>query len=282
MKTIHCLTSGIIIFTISLSMHAQVDSGITTRGKNRILYKEYYTKIKMDHAIDNFNKFKVISKSGDLYLLPADGDKINVEAEVVITSLSEKWQERFINKYMKLGFEKTNDELIFNGDFSEQKINGFHRISYLIRHIGTPGLKINLKISVPHNLYVSVIDGSGDLTVKNLANGIKIIDGAGFIHIESISGRIEVNDDSGNITIKNIKSSGELIIRDESGEIYAENVHGNINIHDGSGSIYLKDVEGLVEIVDGSGDIRAKVRDGKVNVKSDGSGSKYITYHTGN
>lgn len=282
MKTMHCLSIGIILLAISLSINAQTEAGATTREKRSFLYKEYHTKITMDHTIEDWSRLKVISKSGDLFILQGNSDKINVEAEVVITSMSEKWQERFIKNYMNLGFEERNDKLVFRGDFSEQEINGSHRISYLIRHIGTPGLKINLKIYVPHNIYVSVIDGSGDLKVKNLTNGIKIIDGAGLIDIESVCGRIEVNDDSGNITIKNIMSSGELIVRDESGDIHAENVRGNINIHDGSGSIYLKDIEGLVEIVDGSGDISAKVRDGRVNVKSDGSGSKHITYYTGN
>lgn len=282
MKTMHCMTIGLILSVFTFSIQAQIDIGATTKEKGRIFYKEYHTKIKIVHAVEDYNKLKVISKSGDLLLLPGNDDKITVEADVVITSMSERWQKHFINKFMNLGFEDGNDKLVFRGDFSEQKAYGFHRISYLVRHIGTPGLKINVKMFVPHHLYVSIIDGSGDLKVKNLSNGIKIVDGAGNIHIESISGRIVVNDDSGNIKIKNIMSNGELTVRDESGDIHAENVHGSFNIHDGSGSIYLEDVEGLVDIIDGSGDIRAKVRDGRVNVKSDGSGSKHITYYTAN
>ncbi len=281
MRTKYCLIIGFVILLISPSIRAQEEACSTTREKIALLYREYHTKIEIEQPAGDFTNLKVFSKSGDVNILPSNNDNIIVEADVVITSMSEKYQQRFMKRFMTLGFEKENDKLVFRSNFANQKTEGLYGIGYIIRHIGTPGSKINFTMYVPHNLYVSVIDGSGDLNIKNLSNGIKIADGSGSIHVESISGHVEIYDNAGDIKIENIMNVGELIIRDESGDIYGNTIYGSVDIHDGSGSINLQNVNGLVDIHDGSGDINANVTDGRVNVHSDGSGSKNISYNTG-
>lgn len=278
MKTIFLFASIFLIAAVSNPIAAQEDAHQTKKDKHGFLYKEYHNNYKMNYPADDLTKLKVISKAGDVTILPGDNKNIVVEADVVMTSMSEKWQDRIIRKYLNLGFEQKEDVLKFRGDFNHT-VKNYQLPGYLIKHLGTPGSKINFTVYVPDNLFISIHDGSGDLTVKNLSNGVYISDGSGSILVDSISGRIEVHDASGDIRIRNIMSIGELTIRDDSGDIFAENIYGNIDINDASGSIYMDEVQGLVDIRDGSGDIIAKVKDGRVNVNADGSGSKHISYY---
>ncbi len=279
MKSTLILLAGLTIFLCSSTISkAQETDNATTRSKGPLFYKEYYTKIHMEQKTVDIELLKVISKSGNVLLLPGDDDKIIVEADIVITSMSKKWQKRFMDKYMNLEFSKDKGRMVFHANFSGNRSNGTSRTGYVLRHLGTPGSKINFTMYVPQSVYVYLYDGSGDLEVKNLANSIEINDGSGSILVESVTGNVKVYDNAGDIKIENLMSVGEIVIHDESGNIYGNDIYGNMDIHDGSGSIYLEDVNGMVDIHDGSGNIDAQLTDGLVNVRSDGSGSKHISY----
>lgn len=123
---------------------------------------------------------------------------------------------------------------------------------------GSP--RLDLTVNVPASVEVDVRDGSGELTVRNVA-AVRIEDGSGSIAVRDVPGTVEVTDGSGSIEIRD---AGAVEVRsDGSGSIAISRVRGHVRIaRDGSGSIDVDDVAGDFTVDrDGSGGIRhARVR----------------------
>jgi hypothetical protein len=115
--------------------------------------------------------------------------------------------------------------------------------------------KLDFEVSLPANLPVKVVDGSGELTIENTA-------------------ALDVDDGSGELTIRHV--AGNLDVHDGSGAMTIEDVAGNVRIHDGSGSIDVKKVTGSVVLNDGSGSVDVADVGGDFIVESKGSG--HVSY----
>lgn len=115
------------------------------------------------------------------------------------------------------------------------------------------GTWIDLSVTVPDSLFVDIRDGSGEIRVRALNNGLEVQDGSGDLRIDTISGVVRVDDGSGYLEINTI--NGDLRVDDNSGGIRIRTVNGDLTIDDGSGGIDVDTVSGDVNIDDGSGDI---------------------------
>ena len=149
---------------------------------------------------------------------------------------------------------------------------------------------IDVEISMPKDLPISVKDTSGDIRIRN-ASVERIDDGSGDIHIREGHADLSIEDSSGEIDIAGldhgltvVDSSGSIsargiggsvsIPRDSSGDIALRNVNGSVDINrDSSGGILVTHVAKDVEIgSDGSGDIEISDVGGSVTIGADGSG----------
>lgn len=131
---------------------------------------------------------------------------------------------------------------------------------------------IDLEVTVPDSIAVTVKDSSGDADISGLAS-LDITDSSGDLEIRDIEGTVAVRDSSGDLDIEDIRGAVE-IAHDSSGDIEIRNVTGNVNIEeDSSGSIYVSKVSDDVVVGrDSSGDITAEDVGGNFTVKRDGSG----------
>jgi hypothetical protein len=114
---------------------------------------------------------------------------------------------------------------------------------------------LDFEVSLPANVPVKVVDGSGELTIENTA-------------------ALDVDDGSGSLTIRHVH--GDLSVHDGSGSMEIEDVTGNVRIHDGSGSIDVHRVTGSVIVNDGSGSVDVTDVGGDFLVESKGSG--HVSY----
>lgn len=131
-----------------------------------------------------------------------------------------------------------------------------------------PNPYIDLNISVPAAMMLTLNDGSGGIDIKNMTANIQLNDGSGNIKI--VGGHhLEINDGSGSINIRN--NSGNTQIIDGSGDMNIQNSAGNMTIDDGSGDMDIENITGNIKINDGSGDINVHSSQGKVTL-NDGSG----------
>ncbi len=131
---------------------------------------------------------------------------------------------------------------------------------------------IHLDVTVPERLELAVEDGSGPVEIERVGS-VTIVDGSGDLVVREIAGFVRIEDGSGGIRVRNV--AGYAWITDGSGEIDIDGVEGNVTIaEDGSGEIEIRNVVGRVEIdEDGSGGIRIAGVGGDVRIGRDGSGS---------
>ena len=128
---------------------------------------------------------------------------------------------------------------------------------------------IDLRVTVPDDLPLSVKDGSGPIEISSVAE-LSIDNGSGSIKVSDIAGSVVIEDGSGDIEINS--AAGAVTIDDGAGAIEITNVAGETNINDGSGDIEVTSVSGFVRISDGSGDIILKNLASGAEISEDGSG----------
>ena len=130
---------------------------------------------------------------------------------------------------------------------------------------------MDLEISLPDTVAVSVHDSSGDMLVTNVS-GAKVIDSSGEIVLENISGEVLIpQDSSGDISMVEV---GPVTIQvDSSGEIFVEDADSVTIANDTSGDITLRRIQGDVLIGnDSSGRISVREVGGNFVVENDTSG----------
>jgi hypothetical protein len=124
---------------------------------------------------------------------------------------------------------------------------------------------LDLVLDVPAGLALDVEDGSGPMSIRNVASA-KVHDGSGEMELEHIAGEVRVTDGSGEIAIRD---AGSVVIeQDGSGAITIAGVRGSVTVRDdGSGSIAVRDVGGDFTVDDdGSGGISHDAVRGRVRV----------------
>ena len=155
------------------------------------------------------------------------------------------------------GADKAEFELLAEKIVQLALTRQYHRALLIGRATNPPlshiDARIHLKIQMPPNLNVRIIDGSGAIEIANIIGDLWIDDDSGAIKAENITGRVRIEDGSGDIEIQEVQ--GRLDIVDGSGEIVVQHVTGDVTINDASGSIEVNDIGGSVTISDGSGSI---------------------------
>lgn len=206
-------------------------------------------------------KFEIDCGAGFLKVNGKQGlNEIKVEAEIVVEGRSKERAEEFIKEYLELSLERIGRRAVLKSGFKNY---------YSLFSFGTK--LINLTINMPAEMDLDVDDGSGSITIEDIAGNLIIDDGSGDIEIVNAKGNVEVDDGSGGVSLEEI--TGDVSVDDGSGEISIEGVAGDVSVDDGSGSITIRNIGGNVTVRDGSGSITIDGVEKDVYIPSDGSGS---------
>jgi hypothetical protein len=196
--------------------------------------------------------------AGSLTVQGIEGvDIIKVMAEIEFEGNDMDEFQLLIDKLVQLDLKKKHDKAMLVSDIVKQLFSNAEA-------------RINLNIVMPGKMDLKIVDGSGDMLVRNIIGDLKIDDDSGGIKVENITGRIIINDGSGDIDIEDIKGSME--IDDGSGEIMIQNASGDVMIKDTSGGIEINDIGGNVTVSDGSGSIDIYRVQKNVVIREAGSG----------
>ncbi|HEX7375315.1 MAG TPA: DUF4097 family beta strand repeat-containing protein [Steroidobacteraceae bacterium] len=111
-----------------------------------------------------------------------------------------------------------------------------------------------------------ITDSSGDLLATNLRSDVQISDSSGDVRVEQAAGRVELNDSSGDIIVRGAREV--VITGDSSGDIVIERVAGDVKIdNDSSGDITVRDVgRNVTLLADSSGDVHVSGVKGAVQL----------------
>lgn len=184
-------------------------------------------------------------------------DIIMVRAEIESEGNDKGEFQVLADKLVQLDLKEEDDRAVLLSDIAKQP---FAKVE----------ARINLHILMPNKMDLKILDGSGEILVRNIIGDLKIDDDSGAIQVEEITGRIVIKDGSGDIEIEEV--TGSIEIDDGSGEIVIQHATGDVVIKDTSGGIEINDIGGNVTVSDGSGSIDIYRVQKNVFIREAGSG----------
>ncbi len=192
---------------------------------------------------DGIGQLDIRAGAGSLDVQGVDGqDSIVVKATIIVVDADEDEAARIIAKRMELSLDERDGKAILESDFG----GGFMGAE--------TNARIDLEVTVPAGLDLTIDDGSGSVDVRDVAADVKIDDGSGSIDVENVANLL-IDDGSGSIDVERV--AGDVNVTDGSGSISVRGVAGSVTIDDGSGSIKVSDVEeDLIIVDDGSGGLK--------------------------
>ena len=189
-----------------------------------------------------------------------DRNEIVVVATISMGDEDEDKARELIEKRLRLGLERDGDRAELKAGFG----SGWGRDVDAV---------IDLEVRMPARLNLSIDDGSGPVTVQNVAAMVTVDDGSGSIDLVD-TGDVDIDDGSGSITLENV---GAVRIDDGSGSITIAGATGDVYVEDGSGPIDIRGIRGSVTVDDGSGDIDVDDVELDLIIEEAGSGSLRYT-----
>jgi len=216
---------------------------------------------KLSIPAAGIEKFEIECGAGFLHI-EREPDAQQIVVRATLEPGSANWEK--VKKYEVFDLKQTGNKAVLVSKIVQS--NGFWEWLFERKD-----LKINLTITVPQKMDLSVNDGSGDIEISHLIGNIDLDDGSGNLKVQQVSGKLRINDGSGDLTISKIQ--GPLYVEDSSGEIEISSVQGDLEIYDSSGDLSVSEVDGTVIIADGSGAINLDHIDGDVNIEDDRSGT---------
>ena len=204
----------------------------------------------------------------------SQADRIEVKADVYIDVVDTKDFEKIAKEQLELELKKEGKKAVLTANFGDKSslLSGFFSSSI--------NKRIDLTVTIPQRLNLSVDDGSGYIMIKDVQGNIVLDDGSGSMVIVHSGGKVEIDDGSGDVEARDI--GGSIIIDDGSGDLLCDKVEGDCIIDDGSGDITITNAGGEVTIDDGSGAIEIDSVKGDVIIKDKGSGRVTISGVKGN
>jgi hypothetical protein len=128
--------------------------------------------------------------------------------------------------------------------------------------------RLDLTVTVPRIMPLDVDDGSGSAEIAHVGN-LTVRDGSGELSVTDVAGDLRIDDGSGSIEVAGV--TGNVRLSDGSGSIRVRDVGGSVTVEeDGSGSIDVAGVKGDFTVShDGSGGIEHRGVAGQVRIPSD-------------
>ncbi len=196
-------------------------------------------------------------------------DEIQVQAEVYVDVIDMNDFNKIVKEQLRLDLKKEGKKAVLEANFGDTRslLSGFFSAGV--------NRRIDLTITLPERINLSIDDGSGNITIKDVKGNITLDDGSGSIELMHAGGKIKIDDGSGDVEARDI--GGSIYIDDGSGDLLCDRVKGDCNIDDSSGDITILNVGGDVTIDDGSGAIEIDTVKGDVIIQDNGSGRVTIT-----
>ncbi|MCL1114811.1 DUF4097 domain-containing protein [Shewanella basaltis] len=244
------LTVGLVLgATIFGASYTEAESIFSLSDSAKTNAELAHTQQKMTLDSQSLHQLVANTGAGQLTVKGVEGQtQIEVTADIYTDKDSDDVE-------IELTLNKQGDNAMFVADIQS---DGFMEQSPFI----------DVLITVPTGLALDITDGSGSITISDVAANIKLKDGSGSIVMQKV-GAVTLADGSGSINMKDV--NGDVTLQDGSGSISISQVAGDIEVSDGSGSINIDQVNGKVTISDGSGGINVSNTKG-LEIVSAGSG----------
>lgn len=236
---------------------------VSTVAFSGIAYSDYRYEKKETIEIppEDAELLQVVGSRSDIKLTcDRDAKDISVEILKVVKAEDEETAEKIAGE-MYLDIIRDDGVLTLETKYPE--VYKKKSIFKVILGKG-PNLRMDLFITVPPELFLSIMTASGDVEVFDILEDIELSTASGDIEASDIKGELKITVASGDVETDN---TGSVVISSASGDVTAEAINGDATISVTSGDIDLKAVGGAVEIRTVSADIYGEGIEGGASVK---------------
>lgn len=175
-------------------------------------------------------QLRIEAGAGQLKVEGREGQtSVEVKARVISNLDAKELEQQLASGEIVLRLEKRGEGAILRAEIRKESWFSFGAAP-----------RIDLVVTVPRALRLSVLDGSGATDIRNLQGDVDIEDGSGDLTVEDIAGSVTIEDGSGELRLGAI--AGDLRVEDGSGAMKIWRIGGTVTIHDGSGGIDIDDV----------------------------------------
>ncbi|WDV47341.1 hypothetical protein PV797_06465 [Clostridiaceae bacterium M8S5] len=240
----------VMIFILKVLSYAEGDFGNIMFISNYSKYHSEYTK-EYKIPLNNQQKLELDNEYGEVYIKKGDVDKINIEAKITIKNNDEEYADKLAAELIRVKEYDTSID-IKSGKTSYNK--------RLIKSIS-----IDYDITLPKDIKLDVVNGFGDVEIKQVKAGIKVTNRHGDICLTDTN-EIEAISSHGDMTVNNV--NGDVKLNNRHGKIKVFNIQGNADIDSEHSEIDLENIERDVKLRASFREIKIKNIKGKVNVNS--------------
>jgi hypothetical protein len=152
---------------------------------------------------------------GDVSITAADGNQIEVQAHEVAYASSDGGAGRI--------FDAEKVYMQQNGNMVQVQSNG------------SDHGKVNLTVMVPHNSYVRVNAGKGDVAASGLGAGVEVDSNHGDTRLDTIAGPVRIRSTGGKYDFSAHQIDGEIDMQGNFSDVTLSEMHRRVTIN---GQIY--------------------------------------------
>lgn len=231
----------------------------------------------------------IITKSGDITVGAEEGSG-EIELRVIKKVKAEDAEEaKRLASMMELEVTRDDGVLRISTEYPKQGREKRSLLSYLLNRY--PKMRMELILTVPHDLALEVETASGDVSVEDMQGEVDATAASGDVEINNICGAVTVHVASGDIDVAGITASAKLVsasgdvngrgiaadclVNTASGDIDLSNIGGNLELRsvtgdasiDGVGSVEYSGMSGSVRFVDVRGSVAASAASGDISLQ---------------
>lgn len=244
----------------------------------------------------------IITKSGDITVDgKEDGGEITLRL-IKKVKAEDAEEARRLASMMELEVARDDGVLRISTEYPKQGREKRSLLSYLFNRY--PRMRMELILTVPHDLALEVETASGDVSIEDMQNEVDITSASGDVEIVNAGGAVAVHVASGDIDVTGIGASAKLVsasgdvngrdiaadclVNTASGDIDLSNIGGDLELRsvtgdaniDGVGSVEYSGMSGSVRFVDVRGSVAASAASGDLSLQLVPEGDFDCTIHT--
>jgi DUF4097 and DUF4098 domain-containing protein YvlB len=171
-----------------------------------------------------------------------------------------------------------NTRIVFDREGSTLVLERKDKKKHGVLHIAKGWVSIDITATLPADLALDIISGSGDMDIDDRTGPITIHTGSGDLIADAAGGGFDAHSGSGDMRLRG--AMGHVYFETGSGDIYIGDARGEVRVSAGSGDVEIEHLEGDISVTTGSGDIEVDSSEGEIYVKT-GSGDVIFDYHRG-
>lgn len=200
---------------------------------------KYETDFDKSFTIDGEGKDGILIENtfGEVEINTHEENTIKVSAEISIK-----------HNDMELAENIVEDIIDINEDYGSKVYIKSEHYRFLQDRSKIKEIRVKYLVTVPQRFDADIINAFGPVTVDGIQEKVAITNKHGDVSAKNIGNGIKIENGFGRVEISDIKGNKEVIIVNQHGDVTAKNIECDIKIDNGHGKVDIFNVKGHAEV----------------------------------